>query len=183
MAAQITKKTGKKAFFDVKVPLTSTKIQLYAGSAEELNGRVVKIDLTRSLKGKSFELKYKIKSNNDTLEGEPVSLWLAGSYIRRMIRRGTDYVEDSFVVECKDGKAIVKPFMITRHKVSRVVRNELRQNAKKHLIEYMKNRGTMELFGDLMTNKIQKEMSLKLRKIYPLALCEVRVFEILKEEK
>ena len=39
-----------------------------------------------------------------------------------------------------------------------------------------------------MANKIQKQLALKLKKIYPLALCEIRVFEVVgdldkKEEK
>ena len=66
----------------------------------------------------------------------PEELDLAGSYIRRAMRKGSDYVEDSFIVDCKDAKIQVKPFLITRNKVSRAIRKELRNNAKKYLESY-----------------------------------------------
>jgi len=174
------KKTVKKSFFEVKAPITSTKIYLYGASPEALNGKVVSLDLTRSLRGKSLELKMKVVVNGSELSAEPVSLELMGSYIRRMIRNGIDYVEDSFITEAKDSKVIIKPFMITRNKVSRAVRRELRNLAKSHLESYLKNRSVKELFTEITTNKIQKELSLKLKKIYPLALCEIRFFKIIE---
>jgi len=172
------KKGVKKTFFDVNAQITSTKIQLYGSSAEELVGKVVKLDLTRSLKGKNFELKLRVKNTPEGLEGEPTSIVLVGSYIRRTMRTGIDYVEDSFVAELKDGKARVKPFMIARNKVSRAVRRELRNNSRKFLEEYFKARTAKEAFSDITTNKVQKELFVRLKKVYPLAFCEIRVFEL-----
>ncbi|MBX4211899.1 hypothetical protein KW787_00380 [Candidatus Pacearchaeota archaeon] len=177
------KKGGKKSFYEVKAPLTSAKIVLYGSEPAELNGKTVKLDLTRSLRGKSIEMKFRIKADGEILTAEPMSLELMGSYIRRMMRRGTDYVEDSFDAECRDGKARVKPFMLTRNKVSRAVRNSLRVATKQHLEGYFKTRTMQELFTEIMTNKIQKELSLKLKKIYPLALCEIRIFAVVPEVK
>lgn len=178
------KKGAKKGFFEVKSALTATKIQLYGTSAEELAGKIVKLDLTRSLKGKNFELKLTTAiSPEGALEAEPIGLGLAGSYIRRMMRLGIDYIEDSFVIECKDVKAVVKPFMITRNKVSRAVRKELRNSTKKFIEGYAKMRSAKEVFTDIITNKLQKELFIRLKKIYPLALCEIRVFELVKEKK
>jgi ribosomal protein S3AE len=177
------KKGVKKTFFEVRTPLTATKIQLYGTSAEELEGKVVKLDLTRSLKGKNFELSLKVVKNEGVLEAEPIGIELLGSYIRRMMRVGIDYVEDSFVAECRDGKARVKPFMITRNKVSRAVRRELRNTARKFVEGHMKTRDTREIFTDIITNKMQKELFIRLKKIYPLALCEIRIFELVQDKK
>jgi ribosomal protein S3AE len=176
-------KTGKKGFFEVVAPFTSSKISLYAGAKEELVGKTVTLDLTRSLRGKSFEMKVKVGLDVDKLTGEPTSIALAGSYIRRMMRKGSDYVEDSFETTCKDGKVRVKPFMITRNKVSRAVRNELRKESRKFLEGFVTTRTSKEVFSDLTSNKIQRELSMKLKKIYPLALCEIRVFEMIFEKK
>ena len=185
MAEQLAKvkKGAKKAFFEVKTPLTATKIQLYGYSAEALDGKVVRLDLTRSLKGKNFELRLKVIKDNEGLRAEPVGLELIGSYIRRMMRLGIEYVEDSFVTECKDGKVRVKPFMITRNKVSRAVRKELKDTGRKFVESYIKTRDSKEVFEDILTNKIQKELFLKLKKIYPLALCEIRIFELVSDKK
>ena len=176
-------KGTKKKFFEVKVPLTATKVHVYGTSPEELEGRVVRIDMTRSLRGKNLELRAKIKVNNGALEGIPVSLEVMPSYIRRSIRKGTDYIEDSFETERKDAKLRIKPFMIARKRVSRAIRNALREGAKKHLESHVKVRTAEEVFSEITSNKIQKEISIKLKKIYPLALCEIRVAEIVPEKK
>ncbi len=182
--AEIKKtKILKKEFFEVKVPLTSAKVYLYGSSVESLVNRVVSLDLTRNLRGKSLVLKLKVLLDGKELIGEPLSLELTGSYIRRMIRKGIDYVEDSFAAECKDFKVIVKPFLITRNKVSRAVRRELRNRAKEHIISRLNGMSVKDVFNELMTNKFQKELSFKLKKLYPLALCEIRMFEIIEEKK
>lgn len=175
-----SKKNIKKGFFEVSVPLTSTKISLYGESVEQLEGRVIRLDLTRSLKGKSLEVKFKVKLQDGKLIGEPISVELFQSYVRRMMRKGVDYVEDSFMVECKDVKALVKPFLITRNRVSREVRKTLRNEANKFLMSHLKARTAEEIFSEISANKIQKELSFKLKKIYPLALCEIRHFSIVK---
>jgi ribosomal protein S3AE len=176
------KKTMKKSFYEVSAPLVSTKIHLYASSKESLDKKTVKIDLTKSLRGKSFELKLRVKLCNNELKGEPESLQLVPSYIRRTMRKSTDYVEDSFETECKDAKIRVKPFLITRKRVSRAVLKTLRQKTKEELTKHLTVRSSKELFSEIITNKLQKQLSLKLKKIYPLALCEIRVFKIIGQK-
>lgn len=183
MAIQKKKKEIKKSFFAVKAPITSTKVMLYSSSPESLVGKIITLDLSRNLKGKNMEMKMEVNLVDGELVAEPVSIELVGSYIRRMMRKGADYVEDSFLTGCKGGGAIVKVFLITRNKVSRAVRRELRNTARKHIQSHFTTRTAKELFSELISNKIQKELSLKLKKIYPLALCEIRVFESVKEKK
>ena len=176
-------KTTQKAFYEVKAPFTATKITLYAGSPDELVGKVIRLDLTRNLRGKNLELRMRVTKDGEQLIAEPIGLELAGSYIRRMIRKGTDYVEDSFVATCKDASVVVKPFLITRNKVSRALRKALREQARTHLESTLKTRSVKEVFTDITTNKLQKELSLKLKKIYPLALCEIRFFALVEAKK
>ena len=184
MAEQQTKKReAKKSFFEVKAPMTSTKISLYAPSAQALIGKTILLDLTRSLRGKNLVLRMKVIPDGEGLQAEPVMLELVGSYIRRMVRKGTDYVEDSFTIPCKDASVVVKPFLITRNKVSRAVRRELRNRAREHMTAHATTRTVKELFSELISNKIQKDLSLKLKKTYPLALCEIRFFGIAKQKQ
>ena len=89
-----------------------------------------------------------------------------------------DYVEDSFSVKCEDAVLRIKPFLITRKKVSRAVRKALREKTKEELTEYMKTQNVKTIFDEILKNKIQKSLSLKLKKIYPLSLCEIRFFAI-----
>ncbi|MCH7567906.1 MAG: hypothetical protein IIA87_00635 [Nanoarchaeota archaeon] len=172
------KRGARKKFFEVKIPLTATKIHLYGYSPEDLEGCVIKLDLTKSLRGKSLELRAKVKLKGEKLTGDLTSLQLMPSYIKRVMRRGTDYVEDSFEVTCKDAKLQIKPFMITRKKVSRAIRKTIRETARKYLTTYIRIRNSEELFSEIMTNKLQRALSLKIKKIYPLALCEIRFIKV-----
>ena len=172
------KKGAKKGFYEVEAPMTSVKISLYGSAPEDFEGKIVTIDLTRNLRGKSFDLRMRVNNHEGKLKATPISLMLAGSYVRRSMRRGADYVEDSFDIKCRDGIVKVKPLLITRRKVSKSVRRMLRENTKKTLESFMKIRNVRELFSDIISNKTQKTLSSKLKKVYPLALCEIRVFEV-----
>jgi ribosomal protein S3AE len=46
------------------------------------------------------------------------------------------------------------------------------------LIAYAKGKTSEKIFEDILKNSIQKELSFKLKKIYPLSLCEIRIFKI-----
>ena len=180
--AKITKKKKKgmkKKFFGATIPLTSTKVQIYGYSVEDLEGGTVKIDMTKILRGKNLELKAKLKEKDGKLFGELISLQILPVYIRRVMRRGVDYVEDSFEVECKDAKLKIKPFMITRKRVSRAIKKQIRNTARKYLENKIKIRTTEEIFSEITTNKLQKELSLKIKKIYPLGLCEIKTIKIM----
>jgi ribosomal protein S3AE len=172
-------KSIRKKFFGVKMPLTTSQVHLWGKSPEDMQGSIIKLDLTKNLRGKSLELRARVTNNNGVLEGKPLSLQLMGAYIRRATRKGTDYVEDSFETDCRDAKVRIKPFLITRKHVSRSVRNALREMTRKHLESYLKVRTMEEIFSEIMSNKIQKELSFKLKKIYPLALCEIRMIELI----
>jgi len=102
-------------------------------------------------------------------------------YLKRMVRKGTNYVEDSFSVNCEDAEIRIKPFLVTRRKVSRAVRKALRNKVKEELIKYLEKETIENIFDDILKNKLQKELSLKLKKIYPLSLCEIRVLKVEKE--
>jgi ribosomal protein S3AE len=167
----------KKKFFDVEMPLINKETQMQAYEVSELNGRFLKYDLTRILRGKSVMLTLKIRVEGNNVLTIPKKIEVMPYFIRRMVRKGTNYVEDSFAAECEDAKLRIKPLLVTRRKVSRAIRKELRNKAREELIEYVKNKKSEQLFDDILKNQLQKVLSSKLKKIYPLALCEIRVFE------
>ncbi|MEK6906533.1 MAG: hypothetical protein AABW81_02840 [Nanoarchaeota archaeon] len=171
----------RKKFFDVELPIINKTTQLQAYEIEELDGRFVNYDLTRALRGKSVLLSSKIIVKNGEITSTPRQIMLMPYFLRRMIRKGTNYVEDSFSTNCKNATIRIKPFLITRRKVSREVRKALRNKAREELIDYVKNKDVKIFFEEVLTNHIQKILSLKLRKIYPLALCEIRMLKVEKE--
>ena len=171
----------KKKFFDVDIPIIGKQTQLMAFEIKELEGKEIKYDLTRMLKGKSVVLKLKVKVKNEKATSAPKEINVLSYYIRRMVRKGSDYVEDSFKANCKDAEVLVKPFLITRRKVSNSVKKALRNETKKEILASFQKRNYEELFEDLLKNKFQKGLSLKLKKIYPLSLCEIKMIKVIKE--
>jgi len=166
----------KKKFITVQVPILNTEMRLL-GTPEELNNKTIKLDLTRKLRGKGLTLRLRIFNKNGKLVAIPNNMELTTSYIRRMVRKRTDYVEDSFTTRTKDVKITIKPFLITRKKVSRAVKKNLRNTAREFLLEYVKERDFIVLSTEILSGTLQKTMLPKLKKIYPLSFCDIRIFE------
>ena len=173
----------KKKFFPVEIPMSNTPVELLAYAQEDLNNKTIKLDLTRQLRGKSIEVVFQVKADEEKITAEPKKLTLLPFFIRRMMRKNISYVEDSFSADCEDAQVRIKPFLITRKRVSRAVRKALRNQAREWLEDYVKNKTCKNIFEDIIGNRIQKPLSLKLKKIYPLALCEIRVFKIEKQRE
>ena len=126
-------------------------------------------------------LKLKVQVKDEKASSYPIELNLLAPYLRRMVRKGTNYVEDSFSIETKNARVKIKPFLITRKKVSHVVQKALREKAHEELTKDLEGKTTQTIFEELLQNKIQKSLSLILKKIYPLSLCEIRSFKIEEE--
>lgn len=170
----------RKKFFDVEVPVMGSVIRLYGKSIKEFDKRFIKVDLTRNLRGKSLEATFIVNVEGNKAIAEPKQVLLLSSFIRRMVRDAISYVEDSFETECVDALLRVKTFQITRKKVPRSVRKAIREASKKYLIEELRDKTREEIITDIVNNKIQKPLSLRLKKIYPLSLCEIRELKIIK---
>ena len=171
----------KKKFFDVEMPIINKETQLLAFDIKELEGKFIKYDLTRILRGKSILLQFIVKVEDEKATSIPRELKIMPYYLKRVVRKGTDYVENSFFTKCKDAEIQIKPFIVTRRRVSRAVRKALRDKAKEELIKELKNQKSEKIFESLLKNKLQKELSLKLKKIYPLSLCEIKFFKVIKK--
>ena len=173
----------KKRFFDVDIPIIRKTTHHQAYELKELEGRTFKYDLTRVLRGKALLLNMKTLIKDEKATSIPIGSKLMPFYMKRAVRKGTNYIEDSFSVQCKDATLKIKPFLVSRRKISKAVRKALREKAKEEITNYAKDKTSEELFDDLLKNQIQKPLSLKLKKIYPLSLCEIRIMEVEKFNK
>jgi ribosomal protein S3AE len=124
-----------------------------------------------------------VELKDDKLTTIPRKIQLMPYYLKRMVRKGTNYVEDSFSAECKDAQLRIKPFLVTRRKVTRAVRKALREKAREELKDYIKDKDSEEVFDDILKNRLQRPLSLKLKKIYPLSLCEIKILKVEKSKE
>jgi len=172
----------RKKYISVKIPMLDSEMRVL-GTLTDLHMKTIKLDLSRKLRGKGLTITFRIFNHNETLIAIPNRMELVKSYIRRMTRKRTNYVEDSFAAHCSDVTATVKPFLITRKRVSRVVRKNLRNTAREFLVEYLKGKTYNEICLELMDGSLQKTLLPKLKKVYPLSFCDLRVFETKEIEK
>ena len=165
----------RKKNFEVEVPLINSSFSVPAIAIKDLHDKTLKIDTTRILHGKSIELIVSVKVEDNKATGIPKKMTLMPFYIRRMIRNNISYIEDSFICSATDAKFRIKPVMITRKAVHRSVRKALSQKAREEIESFCKDKTLDEVFSEVLSGNFQKELSLKLKKIYPLSLCEIRM--------
>ena len=183
MVTQTKVITKRRKFQEVEIPMVKSTIELIGDNIKDIDGRRIKLDLTRQLKGKSTEVVFKVHIEKNKLIANPIKLKLMPYFITRIIRKKISYVEDTFLTKSQESMLNVKPFLITRKRVSRVVRKTLRNKAKNWLEDYISQKTDNEIFNDVLSNKLQKPLSLVLKKTYPLSLCEIRILEIKRSLK
>ncbi len=176
------KKQIKKKFFPVNIPLLKREIELYSTDIKKLNEKRITLDLASELKGKALEVKFLVNVTEENATATPTETRLHSTYMKKITRKGTDYSEGSFITKCKDQKIRIKFTMVTRKKVTKKVLKGLRKNAIDELENWAKEKEFEKLVEEIITNKIQKELVVKLKKIYPLSNFEIKGLKILKEE-
>jgi ribosomal protein S3AE len=170
----------RKKFFEAELPLINKQIHLIAYEPSELDGKIIKYDLTRLLKGKNMILQAVVKKEGSKFTAVPNKIEIVHSALSRMVRKGTNYIEDSFSTNCENAQVKIKPFLVSRRKTHRSVRKALRNKAREELINYVKDKTAEQIFEEIIRNQLQKTLSLILKKTYPLSACEIRVFEVEK---
>lgn len=172
----------RKKYINLQVPILNETLRIL-GTPETLHNKTIKLDLTRKLRGRSLTVRFRIINKEGNLVGIPDKMELVKSYIRRITRKRTNYVEDSFHANCADIKVNVKPLLITRKRVSRAVRKNLRNTCREFIIDYIKQKDYNEICKELLNTTFQKTLLPKLKKIYPLSFCDLRIFETKEPEK
>ena len=75
----------KKRFYDVDMPLIRKETQLQAFEVKELDGKLIKYDLTRLLKGKSVMLQLRVVVKDDKATSKAREIKILPYYLKRMI--------------------------------------------------------------------------------------------------
>lgn len=172
--------TRKKAW-SIEIPLIDTSVDISAVDLQQLDKKVLKLDLTRILHGRGTEATFVVSVKDGKATAELKKLTVPTFYIQRAIRKGISYVEDSFKCATNGYTLRIKPFLITRKKVHKVIRKCLRIKTQEIIKEYCSSKQPSEIFLSILYGRMQKELSVKLKKVYPLAFCEIRVLEVVKK--
>jgi len=133
-------------------------------------------DLTGDIKRQNIYVRFRITDFTGTkLYTVPVGYEISPTVIKRMVRRRTRKIDDSFIVETLDKKKFrIKPFILTKARVNNSVASTLRLTAREKLTELIKNSNSDKLFEDIVNHKLQSTLYKELNKIYPLKHFEIR---------
>jgi len=146
---------------------------------EKALGRTVELNLaflTGNFKYQNYKVKFKInRIAGGKLYSELIEISLYDAYIRRIVRKGTSRIDDSFVVRTKDEIDVrIKPLVITRFKANRRQRTAIRKAYKEYLVNKIPTLEFYELVEKVMNYELQEEVRPVLNKIFPVDRVEIR---------
>lgn len=172
----------KKTWFNIVTPKEFGNYVIGETSAfepQQLVGRNVKVSLMNLIndpKKQNIQITFKIKNVSDKNAVTEITAYeLLPIYVKRMMRKGRKKIEISFTAETKDKvKIVMKPVIITRTKTQRSKLSMIRKLAKEFIIEKVKTQDLTDVLNDTISTKMQRELKEKIKKIYPLAVCEFK---------
>ncbi len=172
----------KKVWVPIIAPELFTNQQIGETYLEEPSqgvGRQVKVSLmvlTGDPQRQNVAISFKIhKAENNQLFTQTIGYSIVPAAVRKMMRRGRERVDDSFVVKTQDDVAVrVKPVLITRGRAKGGVLIDLRQQLRLNVARAMAKLKFIDFIKDMVLHKFQRELQDSLRKIYPLQICELR---------
>ncbi len=147
----------------------------------ELIGKKIRVNLmsiTNDPKKQSVNVVFKIKE----IKGEQVVAELIGyetnqAHVKRLVRKACTKIDDSFVLDGKDGKYRIKPIIITRHKIQKRMITEMRKIMREVIGASIKDSEKWQIFLAAISNKMQMEIKNSLKRISPIGISEIRVLE------
>lgn len=162
--------------------------ECYVPGPEHLLGRTISANLanlTGDIRQQSVTLKFLVTSlDGDAGIADVVSCEMAPSAIRRIVRRGSDRLDESFICEAENGQKVrIKPMIITKAATNSAVHHLLRKALVSSIAKYVKKHAFESLINEVITSKLQTTVKSELKKVYPLKAVEVRALEIVREEK
>ena len=149
---------------------------------QHLLNKYLKINLmtlTNDPKKQGITVRFAVKNvDGNTGVAELVGYQMNTSHIKRLVRKAIKRIDDSFILKTKDNVSYeVKPLLIARHKTTQSVATTIRKRVRELLQNSFQNMTSEDVFMYVITNKLQMDVKNDVRKIYPLAISEIRVLK------
>lgn len=181
----------KKKWFKVISPAVfgSKEVgEVLSSEPKNLIGRVLTVnarELTGDFKKSHINIGLIINELNDnTAKTEVKDYVVSRPYLQRFIHKGMSTVNIIDDLETNDDNKIRIKFMATINgKIQTTKKKLIRQKFKMELRKMLGNMKLDNIVFISTTNKIQKELSKRLKKIHPLRFVEIRKIELLSKVK
>jgi ribosomal protein S3AE len=178
----ISTKRKKKAWHGIYAPESLNNAFLgetHVYTNDEMIGKTISMNLsmiTKDMKKQNVIMSFRVKEVKDNkgiteLTGYALSL----AYIKRLVRRKRDKIDDSFIAKCKEGKSIrIKTVIMTNSKTYESANSAIRLSLRAKIKKSLKEMSFEEFINALVNVRLQKDWKSSLSKIYPLKFLEVR---------
>tara|TARA_Y100000310_G_C20640028_1_gene793376 strand:- start:294 stop:950 length:657 start_codon:yes stop_codon:yes gene_type:complete len=184
-------KTKKKKWFPIFAPKFMGHKEIgetYLDNPEPAIGRTLKVnlkELTGSFRDQNIYVSLRIKEvTGNNLQTEVIGYAYMPFFIKKLTRRSTGKIDDSFVLETKEGKKVrLKPLAITINPVNKSVKTTIRKRLLQLLAVEVKKLPMDVLISELLKYKIQMDLKNKLKKIYPVREVIMRVAKLEERKK
>lgn len=181
---ELLKKKNKK-WITIYAPKMFNEVPIgesYASDINELIGKNLSLnlmELTNDIKKQNIKIKFRAAKNIDgKVISEPVSYEMIESFVRRVTKRSKSKVDDSFITTSKDNISIrLKPLILTKNKTSNSTLTTIRHKEREFLSDYCKQNNFEDILNELINHSLQSNLRAQLKKYYPVAVAEIRVFK------
>ncbi len=182
-------KVQKKVWYRITAPKLFGQKEIgeaYLATPTAAIGRLLKInlkELTGNVKDQNAYARFLISGvSGTTLTTENVGYELTASYVKRVVRKNADRLDDYMVFVSKDGKKIMlKTIAFTLHKTHRSVQVMIRKHLAAGIKEELSKNDFETFLSAVVTLRVQSSLKKKLSKIYPIKELAIRVLQVIGE--
>ena len=190
-AAKALAKGIKKKWYNIVSPEMFRDFvigETFVAEPSIIVGKTLSINLmtlTNDIKKQNINLKFLVnRVENETGIANVVGYELVPSSVRRLVRRGKQRIDPSFVCHTSDNIRVrVKPLLLAAININNSVLKSLRKASIDFITSGISKTSYPDLINSLMSYGLQKELRDHLKKIYPLKICEIREMKIEREKR
>lgn len=185
---KVVDKWKSKEWYDVVAPsaFENKKVgEVVSAEPENLVNRIVPIalvEMTGRMKPESMYSKvlFRITGVKDKrAETEIIGMKVAFSYLRALARRRKSVLHDVMDVTTKDGRKVrIKTMLVTREKVSTVVKKNVRKEMVTKLVAAATEKTYYELVKEIVDDKFLTEIAKSVNKINPVDNLIIKKLEL-----
>lgn len=140
------------------------------------------MNLTRDIKKQNTNVTFRIREvQGQKAHTDLVALYIIPTTIKRLVRKGKEKIEDSFLATTKDKRIVrIKPLIICRSTTARSVSTDIREASQKMTHEILKQIDYYQFIKDIITQKFQRALRQQMNKIYPIKIVDIRMIRLVK---
>ena len=181
---EAAKKAKKKRWYPIVAPKLFREQILGESLVADpvlLEGKPLKINLmnlTGDAKRQNINIGFTIVKVTDGKGMTRITKYsVLPSSLKRMVRRGRDKIDDSFLARTKDKVFVrVKPLIVTKNRSPHSQQQKIRLEAKKFLRSVISERPFEQLAEEVVNWRVQKSLRDVVSKLYPTRSVELRFF-------